>query len=80
MDINLKIGDQVTFNSDNLDAFNTATDIDNIEIQRYRQLVLAGANQIGVVNGFDGKLVTVSYPDGWQIPIAPQYLILLPKV
>ncbi len=65
----LEIGDKVTFDTDKIDAFKEETNTDNKEIQQYRQLVLAGVNQVGTVKDCQGALVTVSYPDGWQLPV-----------
>ena len=76
----MKIGDKVTFNTDEVDAFIAETNSDNKEILRYRELVLAGVNQIGVIKGQTGQLLTVAYPDGWEIPIPAKYLIVLPVI
>lgn len=76
----LKIGDNVTFDTDQIEAFKAETNLENKEIQQYRQLVLAGVNQVGIVKGFQGNLTTVSYPDGWDLPVPTKYLVLLPAV
>lgn len=78
MAANLKIGDKVTFDSDKVETFIIETTGDNPEILKYQQLVLAGVNQVGVVKALGEPLTTVSYPDGWDMPIPSRYLVLLP--
>lgn len=75
----LKAGDKVTFDSDKVESFISETNIDSPEIKQYQKLVLAGVNQVGVVKEFGEPLTTVSYPDGWDLPIPTKYLVLLPE-
>jgi len=76
----LKAGEKVTFDSDRVSEFIKETSGENSEIKKYQQLVLSGVNQIGVVKseGPGENLTTISYPDGWDLPVPTKYLILLP--
>ena len=80
MNNEIKIGDKVTFDIDQIDTFKQETSSGSKELQQYQQLVLGGANQVGVVKGFNGNLTTVTYPDGWELPVPTKYLIVLPDV
>lgn len=75
----IKVGDKVTFDNDQIETFKAETNIDNNEIQQYRKLVMAGIDQVGVVKELGGNLTTVSYPDGWDLPVPTKYLIVLPS-
>jgi hypothetical protein len=75
----IKIGAKVTFDNDRVEEFKAETNIDNKEIQQYRKLVLAGVDQVGVVKELNGNLTTVSYPDGWDLPVPTKYLLVLPS-
>lgn len=75
----LKPGDKVTFDSDNIETFIAETSGENPEIKQYQKLVLAGVNQVGVIKEIGAPLTTVSYPDGWDLPIPTKYLVLLPE-
>ncbi len=75
----IKAGDKVTFDNDRIEAFRAETNLDNKDIQQYRKLVLAGINQVGVVKEPGATLTTVSYPDGWDLPIPTKYLVVLPE-
>jgi len=75
----LKVGDKVTFDNDKIEIFKTETSGDDRAVRGYRQLVLGGVNQVGVVKELDGNLTTVSYPDGCQLPVPTKYLIVLPS-
>lgn len=75
----IKVGDKVTFDNDQIETFKAETNLDNKEIQLYRKLVLAGIDQVGVVKELGGNLTTVSYPDGWDLPLPTKYLIVLPS-
>ena len=46
---------------------------------QYQQLVLGGIDQVGVVKELGGNLTTVSYSDGWELPVPTKYLIVLPS-
>ncbi|HSC54078.1 MAG TPA: hypothetical protein VLC98_10670 [Phnomibacter sp.] len=75
----LKTGTKVRFNADKIEIFKTESDIDNREIQQYRKLVLGGIDQAGVVKEPGTSMTTVSYPDGWELPIPTKYLVVLPE-
>jgi ASC-1-like (ASCH) protein len=76
----IKVGDKVTFDNDQIEVFKAETNLDNKEIQQYRKLVLAGIDQVGVVKELGVTMTTVSYPDGWELPIPTKYLVVLPEV
>jgi len=78
---NMKIenGDKVLFDTEKLDVFKSETTGDTEGIKQYQKLVLAGINQVGVVKEYGVNLTTVSFPDGWDLPIPTKYLIVLPK-
>ncbi|RZK10575.1 MAG: hypothetical protein EOO46_10260 [Flavobacterium sp.] len=76
----VKVGDKVTFDPDKIEVFKAETNIDKGEIQQYRKLVLAGIGQIGVVKEPGNPMTTVSYPDGWDLPIPTKYLVVQPEV
>ncbi len=75
----IKVGDKVTFDNDKVDIFKAETSSNDKAVQQYRQLVLAGIDQVGVVKELVGNLTTVSYPDGWDLPVPTKYLIVLPQ-
>jgi hypothetical protein len=74
----IKIGDKVTFDNDKIDVFRAETSSEDPAIKQYQKLVLAGINQVGIVKDFVGNLATVSYPDGWDLPVPIKHLIVLP--
>jgi 3-isopropylmalate dehydratase small subunit len=76
----IKIGAKVTFDNDKIEIFKTETNRENKEIQQYRQLVLAGIDQVGTVKEHGVAMTTVSYEDGWDLPIPTKYLIVLSEV
>lgn len=71
----LKVGDRVIFDNSKITVFSKETDIDNKEIQQYRNIVLKGIDQQGIINNIGGTMATVSYPDGWDVPIPLKYLL-----
>lgn len=75
----IRVGDRVTFDNDKIDVFKAETSRVDKAVQQYRQLVLAGIDQVGVVKELGGNLTTVSYPDGWDLPVPTKYLIVLPE-
>ena len=75
----IKIGDKVTFDNDKVEVFKAETNQENKDIQQYRRLVLAGIDQVGFVKEPGVTMTTVSYPDGWDLPILTKYLIVLPE-
>lgn len=79
MNQKIKIGDKVTFDNDKIEIFKAETSSEEKAIQQYQQLVLGGIDQVGVVKEFLGNLTTVSYPDGWDLPVPTKYLIVLPS-
>lgn len=74
----IKIGDKVTFDNDKIGIFRAETTSNDKAVQQYQRLVLAGIDQVGVVKEFLGNLTTVSYPDGWDLPVPTKYLVVLP--
>ncbi len=74
----IKIGDKVTFDNNQIEIFKDETKSDDKAVKQYQQLVLGGIDQVGVVKEFLGNLTTVSYPDGWELPVPTKYLIVLP--
>ncbi len=76
----IHVGAKVTFNNDDIEIFKAETNLDNPEIQQYRKLVLAGIDQVGTVKEPGISMTTVSYPDGWELPIPTKYLVVLPEV
>lgn len=76
----IKVGDKVTFDTDNIESFMADTVSEDKAVQDYRQLVLAGVDQIATVKEIGFNMATVSYPDGWELPIPVKYLLVLPKV
>ncbi len=73
----IKIGDKVTFDNDKIEIFKAETRSDDKAVKQYQQLVLAGVDQVGIVKELGDNLTTVSYPDGWDLPIPTKYLITL---
>jgi len=74
----IKVGDKVTFDNDKVEIFKAETSSPEKAVQQYQKLVLAGIDQVGVVKELGGNLITVSYPDGWDLPVPTKYLIILP--
>ena len=72
-----KIGDKVIFDNNKVEIFKAETNLNNKEIQQYRNLILAGIDQVGVVKEFGNVMTTVSYPDGWDLPVPTKYLVVL---
>ncbi len=79
MSTEIKVGDKVTFDTDRIEEFKTDTKSADRAVQDYRKLVLAGVDQIGTVKEVGFSIVTVSYPDGWELPLPVKYLIVLPQ-
>jgi hypothetical protein len=75
----IKVGDKVTFDNDKIEIFKAETSSIEKPIQQYQQLVLAGIDQIGTVKELGDNLTTVSYPDGWELPVPTKYLTVLPE-
>lgn len=74
----IKVGDKVTFDNDKIETFKAETSSSDKNVKQYQELVLGGIDQIGVVSALGGNLTTVSYPDGWDLPVPTKYLIVLP--
>jgi len=77
MSTEIKIGDKVTFDTDRIEEFKADTESEDKAVQDYRKLVLAGVDQIGIVNEIGYAMATVSYPDGWELPVPVKYLLKL---
>jgi hypothetical protein len=75
----IKVGDKVTFDNDQIEIFKAETSSNDKAVRQYQQLVLGGIDQIGIVKELGGSLTTVSYPDGWDLPVPTKYLIVLPS-
>lgn len=74
----MKIGDKVIFDGDKIEIFRAETSGPDKAIQDYQKLVLGGIDQVGVVKEYGQSLTTVSYPDGWDLPVPTKYLVKLP--
>ena len=75
----IKVGDKITFDNDQIEVFKAETTGDDKAIGQYQQLVLGGIGQVAVVAALGCNLTTVSYPDGWELPVPTKYLIVLPS-
>ena len=75
----IKVGDKVTFDNDKIVIFKAETNSGDKSVSQYQQLVLGGIDQVGVVKELGDNLTTVSYSDGWELPIPTKYLIVLPS-
>lgn len=75
----ITVGDKVTFDNDKIEIFKAETSSDVKAVRQYQQLVLGGIDQVGVVKELGCNLTTVSYPDGWDLPVPTKYLIVLPS-
>ena len=73
----IKVGDRVTFDTNDVDLFIADTASEDKAVQDYRRLVLAGINQVGIVKETGFALATVIYPDGWELPVPVKYLVVL---
>ena len=77
---NIKIGDTVTFDTDRIEEFKVETSSQEKAVQDYRKLVLAGVDQIGIVKELGFAMATLTYPDGWELPVPVKYLVVLPSI
>lgn len=75
----IKLGDRVTFENEQIELFKAENDSNDKAVQQYQKLVLGGIDQIGIVKELGGNLTTVSYPDGWDLPVPTKYLVVLPE-
>lgn len=75
----IKQGDRVTFDNNKVELFKAETSSPEKAVQDYQKLVLGGVDQIGTVKEFGFALTTVSYPDGWDLPVPTKYLVVLPE-
>ena len=75
----IKVGDKVTFDNGKIEIFKAETSSGDKAVIQYQQLVLGGIDQVGVVKELGGNLTTVSYCDGWELPVPTKYLIVLPS-
>lgn len=71
----IQVGDKVIFDNDMIEIFKAETSSYERPIRQYQQIVLGGIGQVGVVKEFGENLTTVSYPDGWTVPVPTKYLI-----
>ena len=76
----IKTGYKVTFDTDSIEQFKKETNSQDKAVQDYRNLVLAGIDQVGTVKEAGYDLTTVSFSDGWELPIPTKYLVVLPSV
>jgi len=76
----IRIGDKVTFDTDNIEQFKEETSSPEKAVQDYRNLVLAGVDQVGTVKEVGYDLTTVLFADGWELPIPTKYLMVLPPI
>jgi hypothetical protein len=74
----IKVGNKVIFDNDKIEIFKLETSSEEKAVKDYQKLILAGIDQIGIVKELGGNLTTVSYPDGWELPVPTKYLIVLP--
>jgi len=74
----INVGDKVIFDNDKIELFKAETSSNDKAVRQYQQIVLGGIGQVGVVKELGGNLTTVSYPDGWELPVPTKYLIVLP--
>lgn len=72
----IQVGDKVTFDNHKIDHFKAETSSSDKAVMQYQKLVLTGINLTGVVKELDDTLTTVSFSDGWELPIPTKYLIL----
>jgi hypothetical protein len=75
----IKVGDKVTFDKDKVEIFKAETSSNDKPVRQYQQMVLGGIDQVGLVTELGGNLTTVSYPDGWILPVPTKYLIVMPS-
>ena len=75
----IEIGDKVIFDKNKIEVFKAETSGTDKAIRQYQQIVLGGVDQTGIAQGHIGNLTTVSYPDGWDVPVPTKYLIVLPQ-
>lgn len=75
----IKAGYKVTFDKSQVETFKAETGSNDKAVKQYQQLVLSGVDQTRVVEEVVGNLTTVSYPDGWHIPVPTKYLIVVPS-
>jgi hypothetical protein len=76
----IKIGDRVTFDNDQINLFVAETTSVSPEVSEYQRLVLAGVDQVGTVQEITMNMTTVYFSDGWVLPIPTKYLVVLPEV
>ena len=73
----LQIGDKVIFDESKIAAFIQETTSTNNAIMDYQHLVLKGVGLVGVILEEGEHLTTVSYADGWLIPLPTKYLLII---
>ena len=75
----IKVGDKVIFDENQIENFKSETNSNDKAVRQYQKLVLGGIGQVGLIKELSGNLTTVSYPDGWVLPVPTKYLIALPS-
>lgn len=78
--MNIKVGDKVTFDNDQVELFKEETNSQDKGVQDYRNLVLSGIDETGTVKEIGQALTTVVFNDGWELPIPTKYLLVLPNI
>ena len=71
----IQVGDKVTFDNHKISLFKAETSSTDKAVMQYQKLVLKGINLTGVVKELDDALNTVTFLDGWELPIPTKYLI-----
>ena len=75
VNLTLQTGDKVIFDESKITAFIQETTTTDKAIMDYQQLVLRGIGLEGLILEEGEDLTTVSYSDGWQIPVPTKYLL-----
>jgi hypothetical protein len=78
-ELSFSTGAKVAFKGELVHAFILETTGNDENLMKYQKMVLGGINQVGVVEGCIQNLISVSYPDGWTLPIHPKYLQVVPE-
>ena len=75
----LQVGNKVSSDNDQIEISKAETSSTDKMVRQYQQLVLDGIGHVGIVKELSGNLTTVSYPDGWDLPVPTKYIIVLPS-
>ena len=79
LNMTIKVRDKVTFDNDQIKIFKAETGSSDKAVRQYQQLVIGDIDQVGIVKELSGNLTTISYPDGWDLPVPTKYTIVLPS-